>query len=87
MDGNRFQSTSTTTPIPSSSNDPKSFPGAVPFSRSHRLLTIIDSDRILLLDKGQVSGYDTPAALMQRGGARSGSSWAMQLPETSALAL
>lgn len=34
----------------------------------HRINTILDSDRILVLDKGKVAEFDTPSALMQKEG-------------------
>lgn len=33
-----------------------------------RINTILDSDRILVLDKGKVAEFDTPSALMQKEG-------------------
>jgi ABC-type multidrug transport system fused ATPase/permease subunit len=35
---------------------------------AHRINTIIDSDRIVVLDKGEVAGFDTPVALIRRRG-------------------
>ena len=35
---------------------------------AHRINTIMDSDRVLVLDKGMVVEYDTPSKLMEKKG-------------------
>ena len=35
---------------------------------AHRINTILDSDRIIVLQQGKVAEFDTPAALVERRG-------------------
>jgi ATP-binding cassette subfamily C (CFTR/MRP) protein 1 len=35
---------------------------------AHRINTILDSDRVVVLDKGEVAEFDTPEALIKRKG-------------------
>lgn len=46
----------------------ENFASATVLTIAHRLNTIMDSDRILVLDDGHVAEFDTPSALISRGG-------------------
>lgn len=44
------------------------FAGATCLTVAHRLNTIMDSDYILVMNDGRAVEFDTPGALLQRGG-------------------
>ncbi|KAI8873306.1 hypothetical protein GQ42DRAFT_176544 [Ramicandelaber brevisporus] len=46
----------------------ESFASSTLLTVAHRLRTVIDYDRILVLEKGQVAEFDTPASLIDRDG-------------------
>ena len=46
----------------------ENFASATVLTIAHRLNTIMDSDRVLVLDDGNVAEFDTPSALISQGG-------------------
>ncbi|XP_063985040.1 ATP-binding cassette sub-family C member 4-like [Diachasmimorpha longicaudata] len=46
----------------------KKFRDCTVLTIAHRLNTVMDSDRILVMDRGQVVEYDSPHVLLQKGG-------------------
>ena len=46
----------------------ENFGQATVLTIAHRLNTIMDSDRVLVLDDGNVAEFDSPSALMSAGG-------------------
>ena len=46
----------------------KTFQDRTIITIAHRINTILDSDRIVVLDRGAVAEFDSPAALVKRKG-------------------
>lgn len=44
------------------------FKGKTLLCIAHRLMTIINYDRVLVMDQGEVAEFDAPAALFKQGG-------------------
>ena len=44
------------------------FAEAIVLTIAHRLKTVMDYDRILVLDNGQIAEFDTPSALLNKSG-------------------
>lgn len=59
------------------------FAGSIVITIAHRLKTVLDYDRILVLGNGEVLEFDTPEALINRHGGvfremcRASADWAM----------